>query len=117
MTDNPNDYSGIPLVKNDWPEWVREEGGVVGRKWRFEFEQPLPDRVSDSALGDDVLKVQIARGGSSHELVITTTTAENAWSDEVFFIATFRLFQRLEATFGRLKTIQGQARNMWRPFR
>lgn len=113
-----DDYSGAPIIKNPWPEWMPVEGGGLARQWMFEFDSPVPDdSISSDGLDESDLQVSVERGASETMLILTTTTQANAWSDEGFFFAFYRLFERLESKFGRLKTIQGQARDLWRPFR
>lgn len=111
------DYSDEHFIKNCWPEWKRAGDGYL-RVWRFEFERELDaDRISNDGLGDEDLQVAVQLGESSSVLIAETWTVENPFSDSIFFVAFWRLFQRIEARFGRLKTIQGQARESWRPFR
>jgi len=113
-----NDYSDARLVKNPWPAWAPVEGGGFARHWVFEFERPPPDdAVSPEGLGEPDLEVTLERGARPSELAVATTTRANAFSDEVFFAMAFRLFERLESKFGRVRTIQGQPRDQWRPFR
>jgi len=113
-----DDYSGTPIIKNPWPEWTPLEAGAFARRWKFEFERPPQEElISADGLDDAELQIALTRGDSRAELIATTTTKGNAWSDAIFFTAFYRLFERLEARFGRLRTIQGQARDQWRPFR
>src|SRR5262249_34335241 len=104
--------------KNTWPEWIPREGGAWERRWCFEFESSVPaDHVSSEGMSEPELEVVVEPAASPHRLTVTTTTRANAWSDDVFFFAAYRLFERLERRFGRLKTIHGQPRALWRPFR
>lgn len=113
-----DDYSRAPIIKNPWPEWIPVRGGGLARHWTFEFDAPVSnDSISSEGLDEPDLQVRVERGASATTLVLTTTTHANASSDESFFFAFYRLFERLESKFGRLKTIQGQARDLWRPFR
>lgn len=113
-----DEYTGESLIYNPWPKWEpTEEGGWV-RRWSFRFECALrDDEVASDGLGDASLHVLVSRGASSSELVALTTTHANPWSDECYFFVFFRLFHQLEVRFGRLDSIQGQARMCWRPFR
>jgi hypothetical protein len=113
-----DEYTIESLIDNPWPKWEpTNEGGWV-RSWSFRFDCELRDEaVTSDGLGDASLHVLLSRGSSSTELVALTTTHANPWSDECFFFVFFRLFQQLEARFGRLELIQGQARVFWRPFR
>jgi hypothetical protein len=115
---NKSDYSDERIIKNSWPAWTPVEGGGSVRCWVFEFENPLSDeQVSPEGLSDQDLQVAVARGAQSSELILRVTTYGNPYSDDVFFTAFYRLFERLEGKCGQLKAIQGQPRNLWRPFR
>lgn len=112
------DYSGVVLVKNAWPEWRPVGDGAFVRRWKFELERALQeDFLIPDDLGDDDIEVTVSTGERDTELIATTATRQNAWSDQVFFFAFHRLFERMEERFGRLKSIQGQPRDEWPPFR
>ena len=115
MSDN--DYSTASVIRNPWPSWAPAGTNAFARHWIFEFEDPISLPVSPDGLSDSDLQVTAERGESPHLLLATTVTTANAWSDAIFFDAFYRLFERLEAHFGRLRSIQGQAREQWRPFR
>jgi len=112
-------YHRDNVIKNKWPDWIPAEQGVMERRWQIEFEAPLDGQefASSGGLGESELEVLVTQGARSSELDVVTKTRGNAWSDELFFFAAYRLFERLEAKFGRIRTIQGQGREQWRPFR
>jgi hypothetical protein len=114
-----DDYRGERIIKNVWPEWVALEGGGLARRWQIELEMPPREEAiaSPEDLGESDLEVEVTHGATPTQLHVTTSTRGNAWSDELFLFAAYRLFERLEAKFGRIRTIQGQERNLWRPFR
>lgn len=112
------DYSDDPIIKNPWPKWEPIDGGGWSRRWVFEFEQFIIDEpISSHGLGDSNINVLVIRGQTPTELIVTATTLANIWSDEIFYRAFFHLFLQLQMRFGRLKSIQGQPRSLWRPFR
>jgi hypothetical protein len=112
------DYTDESFIKNPWPKWEPTDGGGWSRHWVFEFEQIIMDEsVSSNGLGDSNITVLAMRGRTPSELIVTATTSANIWSDEIFYRAFFHLFEKLEMRFGRLKSIQGQPRFLWRPFR
>ncbi len=112
-------YDDEPVIKNAWPDWTPVAGGAHERRWTFEFEQPLDDaQIASAQLDAPNVKVTMQRREASKTILdLMATTDGNAWSDEIFFYAFYALFERLEQAFGRLKTIQGQPRDLWRPFR
>jgi hypothetical protein len=113
-----DDYSHVKVIKNKWPEWISVQNGCFTRHWVFEFEAPLDvDRISSKGLSETHLAVDATVGASPTELKLTTTTNQNPRSDEIFYFAFYRLFRRLEMELGKLKSIQGQPRDEWRPFR
>jgi hypothetical protein len=115
---NNDNYNSTVFIKNSWPEWRPVGGGGWARQWTFEFETAVPDElISSVSLSEPDLEVSVEPGASPVELSVTTTTHANAWSDDIFFFVFYRLFERLEAKFGRLRAIQGQPRDLWRPFR
>lgn len=100
------------------PSGMPVEGGGSARRWTFDFAKPVPDDlISATGLDEPDLHVTVERGASETALFLTTTTHGSPFSDEGFFFAFYRLFERLESKFGRLKSIQGQPRDLWRPFR
>jgi len=109
-------YRGEKIIKNHWPNWMPLENGQFARHWTFEFEGCLPENT-DAELSDADISVRLSRGGTPNQLLATTSTSGNAWSDAVFFTTFYRFLERLEARFGRLRSIQGQARDEWPPFR
>ncbi|MDC0723642.1 hypothetical protein [Nannocystis bainbridge] len=111
-------YDSAPIILNPWPDWIGGPDGSWARHWTFEFEMPVADAVLSSAkLDQPRLHIELARGATPKELRLVATTRANAWSDEVFFFEFYTLFQRLEDLFGPIRTIEGQARDLWRPFR
>jgi hypothetical protein len=113
MSDD--DYSQVPIIKNRWPEWNATPDGGFERMWVFLFEAPLED-IAGADLDGDGLSATVSRLGPN-ELRLIARTQQNPMADRIFFDAFFSLFRRLEERFGRLKEIQGQPRNLWRPFR
>jgi hypothetical protein len=114
-----DDYQGQKIIKNAWPEWVPVDEGEVVRHWRIEFEREQDQTAIalSECLGEPELVVTVKQGATPTELHVMASTRGNPWSDELFFFAFYRLFERLESRFGRIRTIQGQSRNQWRPFR
>ncbi len=115
MTDD--DYSNAEVIKNPWPTWVSMADGSWQRQWIFELERPVSDGSLEGRLRLPSLAVQAVRLKSPNELEMTVSTTDNPWSDAIFFTAMYRLFQGVEEAFGQIKSIQGQPRNMWRPYR
>jgi hypothetical protein len=112
-------YDGSTIIRNSWPRWTRLADGSWSREWRVRFCAPVSD-VQLSEFGKirvDGLDTHCAPTEDSSEIRVATVAAGNAWSDELFFFATERLFLQLEAVFGRILTIEGEARERWRPFR
>jgi len=110
-------YDGSEIIKNLWPEWVPDSAGGWSRTWSFVFEQDMPALLLPAGLSDEVVDVAVAAGPSANHLLVKTRTIANRWSDEVFFLSAYRLFERLEQRFGPLVSIEGQPRAHWRPFR
>lgn len=111
-------YDHAPIILNPWPSWIGGPDGSWVRHWAFEFVMPVSNALLSSATLDQPhLRVEVARGATPSELRLVATTRANAWSDEIFFFEFYALFQRLEELFGPIRTIEGQARNLWRPFR
>jgi len=115
----PDELSRYPIIINPWPEWQALADGAHRRTFRFELEQAIaPATNLDEVLREgDVLDVHAQRGDAPYVLMVETTTRDNARSDELFFFAFYRLFVRIEERVGRILTIEGQARALWRPFR
>jgi hypothetical protein len=112
-----DDYGGHKIIKNDWPKWVPTDDGGWRRDWHFEFESPVAVESLAAQLDEPGLAVSVSRTSSASVLDIAVTTHGNPKTDDTFFFAMYRLFKRVEEMFGPIRTIQGQAREMWRPFR
>ncbi|MCY1058289.1 hypothetical protein [Nannocystis sp. SCPEA4] len=111
-------YDGSPIIINPWPQWVGGEDGSWARHFTFEFETAVAgDALAAANVDQADLMVQVAEGATPCQIRLTATTRANAWSDAVFYDQFYTLFARLEEVFGRIHTIEGQAREMWRPFR
>jgi hypothetical protein len=111
------DYSSIKVIKNPWPEWKWVDGEWQ-RCWHFEFEHDIsPSSMVSDGLSEEELSVHVVAAESPTKLVVTTTTRGLRLSDELFFYATYRLFAKLEERFGKILTIEGQERALWRPYR
>ncbi len=111
------DYSGTPIIKNQWPKWVDLGNGHWERRWRFRFEIDIVDIPSSEQFDYPRTMVSLAEGADPRELLTTVRTQGNPFSDDLFFIHSYVLFQQLEHMIGKLSTIQGQPRELWRPFR
>ncbi|WAS98637.1 hypothetical protein [Nannocystis punicea] len=111
-------YEREPLILNPWPRWVGDAHGSWARRFTFVFVAPV---AAEALAAVDVdqpdLTVRLARGAAPCELQLVATTCANPRSDAVFFFQFHDLFARLEQIFGRIETIEGQARQLWRPFR
>jgi hypothetical protein len=111
-------YEQAPLILNPWPRWVSGEDGSWARHFTVEFVTPVADEALAVANVDQPdLAIRLMRGATACELRLAATTRANAWSDEVFYFQFHALFVRLEQVFGPLRAIEGQARELWRPFR
>jgi hypothetical protein len=111
-----SDYSKVDFIKNTWPKWVPSPRGGWQREWSLEFEHDV-DIYSTAGLSDYELEATAELGPTKRDITLTTRTTLDPMSDEIFFTAAFRLFLRIEERCGRLKSIQGQPRELWRPFR
>jgi hypothetical protein len=108
-------YTSDGLIRNNWPRWVQREDGAWFREWTISLKEIPHAEVDSVQLGEENIDVSVAVDGPVLHLV--TMTNENPWTDEMFFVATVRLFRRVERAFGEIDLIQGQPRSMWRPFR
>ncbi len=113
MSDD--DYKSASVIKNRWPPWIPQPDGSHQRTWHFRFEESVSP-TDQHLLDEPDISASITHPAPD-SLVITTTTRGNAFSDELFFFASFRLFVKLEELYGRLKSIEGEDRSLWRPFR
>lgn len=113
MSDD--DYTSAAVIKNRWPAWIKQPDGSHQRVWHFQFEETISP-INNRSLDEPDIVVSVTHVGPT-SLLVTTTTHANAFSDEIFFFAAFRLFKTLEETYGRLKSIEGEERKRWRPFR
>jgi len=110
-------YTAEGIIKNAWPEWVADASGGWTRTWKVAFEAPPTEAQLGATLDIDELSVVICRDEQLNCVVFRARTTSNPWSDQLFFHAAYELFIALERLFGRIVSIQGQSRNLWRPFR
>jgi hypothetical protein len=111
------DYSNENIIKNNWPEWQEITPGRWLREWEMELERHANDGEATFALGQRPIYVTVVPGPAPTQLAVRVVTEAEPLSDEIFFYAMYEMFREIEHRFGKLKTMQGQPCDLWRPFR
>lgn len=112
-------YNAQGLVYNPWPPLEHLSDGRWQRVWRIRLTGPVPCGLQLDVLSahmsetDCMVSVQPI---GERELTVTVLTKEHGWSD-VFYFATYRMFAKIDECIGTIESIEGQPRDMWRPWR
>ena len=112
-------YSAKHLVHNRWAPLQQLPNGHWQRVWALLLKKERPPHISlqnvSTQLSEDGFDVKVTLTQDAPRLLTATvTTAEDGWDDRFFFA---RLFKRIDEKIGALETIEGQARDLWRPWR
>jgi hypothetical protein len=116
MTD---DYGSVKLFPTAVPQWSELQDGQWGREWEIRLLEPLDEQRSGSLeeLAEEGINVVVAVSADRRTLHVSTITALNPFSDDVFYAAAYRMLHKINESIGQIELIQGQPRNAWRPFR
>jgi hypothetical protein len=112
-------YSGEGLVLNTWPQLEPTKDGRWRRVWTIMFAADLPPQLPleevSAGLCEADFSVRLKQIGR-REILATVLTQEWGWADH-FYFASYRMLKAIEEKIGMIDTIQGQPRDLWRPWR
>ena len=113
------EYNAKRLVHNCRAPLKQLPNGHWQRTWHLSFSEKLPSHLSlekvSTELSESDFFITLTQEGPKR-LNATVTTLDDGWDDH-FFFATYRLFKRIDAKIGTIETIEGQDRDLWRPWR
>lgn len=112
-------YRSDQILRVAVPQWHRANDG----RWTRDWSVRLADRPNAEArrnlhdLSEEGIQVVAEVDNDGHTLHLRTTTDRDAFSDEIYFVAAYRMLRRIDENVGRIESIQGQPREWWQPFR
>jgi hypothetical protein len=113
-------YDEKSLVLLDWPRAQRTPDGGWTRVWKIHCKEVIDPHISLHHLsaeysGEDFV-VALDKHGPRDITAQVTTYRRHGGSDAVVF-ANYDLLKKLNDSLGTIETIQGQARDLWLPWR
>ena len=116
MSDN---YDGGLLFKPAFPTWIQESSSLSSRLWMLVLERTPSAgwKEAIAQLGVPGLETSGSLDPDGVTLRVRAATTLNPMDDEVFYGAAYSMLRAIDQKIGRIRTIQGQPRNRWQPFR
>jgi len=111
-------YRADQIARLPLPQWRQASENAWIREWEICLTEPLRKEVRAlEELSGDGVEVQATVDEDGRTIRLVTRTTLNPLSDEVFFVAAYRMLERIDEDVGRIELIQGQPREIWQPFR
>ena len=108
-----SEYDGSQIRQVAFPQWRRDDEGAWVRDWEITFTHAIDDaaRARLATLTDEIISVDVAISDDRRLLRLGTRTVHDAYSDELFFAAAYRLLRRVNDDVAQIELIQGQPRD------
>ena len=113
-------YDEKSLVLLNWPRAERTVDGRWTRVWNIHFKEAIDPQISMENLSadwsEDDFWVSFIQNSADELTVHVTTHRRHGESDDAVF-ANYNLLEKLNERLGTIVAIQGQARDLWLPWR
>lgn len=114
-------YSGDQLFHVEFPQWTKSADGRWTRTWSIRLLEPVDPGLNAADLSrrltGEEIDAEVVLSSDRITMHIVTSTRRNAYSDEVFHLAAYKMLKFIDSDVARIDTIQGQPRSAWQPFR
>jgi len=113
-------YAEKNLVVLKWPRAQCTVDGNWLRVWHLHFQEAVDPHIALASLAtelsEDDFRVSFVQEHAHDMQVHVMTHRRHGESDEVVF-ANYALLEKINERIGTIETMQGQARNLWLPWR